>query len=393
MRGRIIKRKGSNNYTIVLQLGLDPSSGKRKQQWITAGPSKREAEKQMAELIHQLDTGTFTRPNKKTLAEYLDEWIGSVRGNLSPRTVEGYVTIINRIIPALGAVPITQLKPEALQKYYSDSLVNGRLNKRGGLNPLTVRHHHALLHRALKNAVEWGLIIRNPADLTHPPKPQPTEISIMNEGEIQEFLEAARKTPYFHLFHTILFTGLRRSEVLALRWSDIDLFQCQISVSRSIHRLRNGTFIYRQPKSVKGRRTVALSPIATGVLNEFREKTTAEKLLEGMPLRETDLVFSKKDGSAIRPNTISRAWSDLAKKCGISASRLHDARHSHASIMLKAGIHPRIVQERLGHSTISVTLDIYSHVSPGLQEAAAKRFDDALQLGHNELVRIGVRTN
>ena len=386
MRGRIIKRKGSNNYTIVLQLGLDPSTGNRKQQWITAGPSKREAEKQMAKLIHDLDTGTFTKPNKKTLAKYLNEWIQGVRGNLSPRTVEGYVTIINRIIPALGAIPITQLKPDTLQKYYSDCLNSGRLNKPGGLNPLTVRHHHALLHRALKNAMEWGLIMRNPADTAHPPKPRPTEINIMSENEIQAFLEAAKQTPYFHLYHTILFTGLRRSEVLALRWSDIDPLLCQVSISRSIHRLRDGSFIFRQPKSAKGRRTVALSPVATQVLSEYHEKTATERLLEESPLKDNDLVFSKIDGSPIRPDTISRAWSDLAKRCGISASRLHDARHSHASIMLKAGIHPRIVQERLGHSTIAITLDTYSHVSPGLQEAAAKRFDDALRLRHNEYV-------
>jgi len=136
-------------------------------------------------------------------------------------------------------------------------------------------------------------------------------------------------------------------------------------VPRSIHRLRNGSFIFRQPKSAKGRRTVALSPVATQILSEYREKTVTERLLEGRPLKDVDLVFSKMDGSPVRPNTISRAWSDLAKRCGISASRLHDARHSHASIMLKAGIHPRIVQERPGHSTIAITLDIYSHVSHG----------------------------
>jgi integrase len=386
MRGRIIKRKGSSNYTIVLQLGLDATTGKRKQQWITAGSSKREAEKQMANLIHDLDNGTFTKPSKKTLAEYLNEWIDSVKGNLSPRTVEGYNTIINRIIPAIGAIPITQLKPDILQKYYSDCLTNGRLNKQGGLNPLTVRHHHALIHRALKNAVEWGLMIHNAADAAHPPRPKAAEIKIMSENEIQVFLEAARQTPYFHLYHTILFTGLRRSEVLALRWSDIDLLLCQISVSRSIHRLRGGSYIFRQPKSAKGRRTVALSPVSTHVLREYREKIAIEKLLEGSPLKDSDLVFSKSDGSPIRPDTISRAWSDLAKRCGISASRLHDARHSHASIMLKMGVHPRIVQERLGHSTIAITLDTYSHVSPGLQEAAAKRFDDVLLLRHNEYV-------
>lgn len=384
MRGRVIKRKGSKNYTIVLQLGLDPSTGKRKQQWITAGTSKREAEKQLARLVHELDDGIFTKPSKKTLGQYLVEWINSVSGNLSPRTVEGYLTIINRMKPVLGAIPLTQLKPETIQRYYADCLSNGRLNKPGGLSPLTVRHHHALLHRALKNAMEWGLILRNPADAAHPPKLQPTEMNIMNEMEMHSFLEAARQTPYFHLFHTILFTGLRRSEVLALRWSDIDLLLCQISISRSIHKLRDGSFIFRQPKSTKGKRTVALSPAATQVLAEYREKTATYRLIEGTPLKESDLVFSNADGSPLRPNTISRAWSDLAKKCCISASRLHDARHSHASIMLKAGIHPRIVQERLGHSTIAITLDTYSHVSPGLQEAAAKKFDDALSLSHNE---------
>jgi integrase len=135
---------------------------------------------------------------------------------------------------------------------------------------------------------------------------------------------------------------------------------------------------------------VALSPVATQILREYREKIATERLLEGNPLKDNNLVFSKTDGSPIRPDTISRAWSDLAKRCGISASRLHDARHSHASIMLKAGIHPRIVQERLGHSTIAITLDTYSHISPGLQEAAARRFDDALQLGHNKLVESDV---
>ncbi len=229
--------------------------------------------------------------------------------------------------------------------------------------------------------------MRNPADAAHPPQPRPAEINIMSEGEIQTFLEAARQTAYFHLYHTILFTGLRRSEVLALRWSDVDLLLSQISVSRSIHQLRDGSYIFRQPKSAKGRRTVALSPSATQVLQEHREKTTIERLLNSSPLKDSDLVFSKNDGSPIRPDTITRAWSDLARKCGISASRLHDARHSHASIMLKMGVHPRIVQERLGHSTIAITLDIYSHISPGLQEAAAKRFDDALQLEHNEIAR------
>ena len=211
-----------------------------------------------------------------------------------------------------------------------------------------------------------------------PPPAGPTEIHIMSEDEIQTFLEAAKRTPYYDLYFTVLYTGLRRSEVLALRWLDVDLLGCQLSVSRSIHRLRDGSYVFRQPKSAKGKRMVALSPSAVHVLREHRENMTADRLLSGIPLKDSDLVFAKSDGSPIRPDTITRSWSDLAKRCGIAASRLHDGRHTHASVLLKQGVHPKIVQERLGHSTIAITMDTYSHISPGMQEAAAKRFDDAL---------------
>ena len=168
-----------------------------------------------------------------------------------------------------------------------------------------------------------------------------------------------------------------------LRWSDVDLLMCTISVSRSIHQLKNGDYIFRKTKTTKGRRMIALSPSTVQVLKEHREAVLTERLLLGLKLKDTDLVFSKYDGSQLRPDTISRAWSSLAKRCCIAAHRLHDARHTHASLMLKQGIHPRIVQERLGHSTISTTLDIYSHVAPGLQEAAARRFDDIVPVRHN----------
>jgi integrase len=304
--------------------------------------------------------------------------------NHTPRTIEGYEQIIGRIIPKLGNIPLVQLKPDALQRYYADCLSNGCLVRPGGLSPQTVRHHHTMLHLALKTDMEWGLISRNPCDAVHPPHASASEINIISENETHTFLDAARNTGYCALYYTILFTGMRRSEVLALRWCDIDLLLCTISVSRSIHRLHTGEYIFRQPKSTKGRRTIALTPSIVKVLKDYRESTNTERLMLGSSLKETDLVFSKYDGSPIRPDTITRAWSDLAKRCGIATHRLRDARHSHASLMLKQGIHPRIVQERLGHSTIAVTPDTYSHVSPGLQEAAATRFDDALRVRHNE---------
>ena len=200
----------------------------------------------------------------------------------------------------------------------------------------------------------------------------------MNEDGVIHFLEMARQGEYYALFYTALHTAMRRSELLALRWKDIDFVFSQISVNRSLHQLRDGSYVYTQPKSVKSRRTIALSPSVFLVLNEHKKAKETERLLLGILLTDDDLVFSTPEGKPLRPNTVTRAWTTLAKRCGLRVIRLHDARHTHASLMLKQGIHPKIVQERLGHSSIQMTLDTYSHVAPGLQEAAATRFDEIL---------------
>jgi integrase len=379
MRGHIVKRY-KNSYTIVLNLGTDLETGKRKQQWISVKGTKKDAEKRLSELLSQVDNGIFIKPAKTTLADYLERWLKDyVWPNLTPRTAEGYEYIIRRhIMPALGKLTLTQLKPEHIQRYYANKLSSGRADGNGGLSAKTVRHHHVTLHDALQSAVKWGLLARNPADAVDAPRFQRPQMHIMDADEINKFLEAAKGTPYYAIFYVALFTGMRRSEYLALKWSDIDLILCQIYVTRSLHQLKDGSFVYRQPKSDKSRRMIALTPSTALVLREHKENQSSIKLMQGVLLKDEDLVFSQPDGSPYRPDTITHAWIKLARRVGLKGIRLHDARHSHASLMLKQGIHPKIVQERLGHSSIQITLDTYSHVAPGLQEAAAKRFDELL---------------
>jgi len=379
MRGHVIKRY-KNSYTVVLNMGIDPNTGKRKQQWISVKGNKKDAEKRLAEMLHQIDTGSFMKPGKTTVAEFLERWLKDyARLNLAPRTAEGYETIIRcHLAPGLGSIPLTQLKPEHIQRYYSDMLTNGKCDHKGSLSPTTVRQHHMVLHRALHIATNWGLIPRNPADVIDPPRSQRPEMHVMNEDNIQGFLEAARSTPYYALFYVALFTGMRRSELLALRWSDADLVLGQISVNKSLHRLRDGSFVSTQPKTAKGRRTIALPPSASLTLKQHRERQEQAQLVLGRLVQESDLVFSHPDGSPLLPDTVSQAWRRLTVRYGLNGIRLHDARHSHASLMLKQGVHPKIVQERLGHASIQMTLDTYSHVAPGLQEAAAMRFDEVL---------------
>jgi integrase len=202
----------------------------------------------------------------------------------------------------------------------------------------------------------------------------------MNEDELQIFLAEAKKTPYYTMFYTVLFTGMRRSELLALRWSDVDLLMCQISVTQTLHHLRDGSIVYRQPKTAKGRRMIALSPSLALVLKGHKEKQSLERIMVGAKLKETDLVFGTPEGKPLLPDAISNAWVRIIKRAGLSHFRLQDARHTDASLLLKQGAHPKVVQERLGHATISTTLDLYSHIAPGLQEKAAAGFDELL--GH-----------
>jgi len=354
-----------------LNLGTDPATGKRKQQWISIKGTKKDAEKRLAELLHQLDNGIFSKPGKTTLADYLRQWLKDYcRANLSPRTAEGYESIVQcHLIPSLGQIPLTQLKPEHLQHVYSDKLS-------AGLSHRTIRYIHVTLRKALHDAVRLGIIVRNPVDAVKPPRIQRPEMRTMNESDIHIFLEFAKSTPYYALFYLAIFTGMRRSELLALRWSDVDLILCQLSVTRALHQLQDGSLIFRQPKTAKGRRSISLSPSTTILLREHREQQEEMRQNLGLPLTEDDLVFCHADGKPLLPNSVSHAWTKLANRTGLQGIRLHDARHTHASLMLKQGVHPKIVQERLGHASIQITLDTYSHVAPGLQQAAANRFDD-----------------
>jgi len=377
MRGHIEKR-GKNSYSIAVSMGKDATTGKYKYQWVSVKGTKKDAEKRLSEILHQLDNGTFLKPGKTTLAEYLEKWLSDyAKPNLSPRGYERYESICRvHLTPSLGNIPLTQLKPEHLQRHYTDKLNNG-------LSALTVRYHHTVLHKALQTAIKWGLVNRNVADGVDVPRTCRNEMQTWDEYEINRFLETTKDSPYYTLFHTALFTGMRRSELLALRWCDVDFIFSQISVSRSLHHLKDGSYVFTQPKSAKSKRTIALSSFAIVALREHREKQEVIRLTIGKPLLESDLVFSTPEGKPLRPNTISRAWATLATRAGVKVIRLHDARHTHASLMLKSGVHPKIVQERLGHASIQITLDTYSHVAPGLQEAAAAQFDKLVSPRYN----------
>lgn len=250
-----------------------------------------------------------------------------------------------------------------------------------GLSTGTVRYHHAIIHKALQTAVKWGLVNRNAADGVDISRIHRKEMQIWDEYDVNLFLDLAKESPYYALFYSAIFTGMRHSELLGLQWKDVDFILCQISVRRSLHHLKDGSYILTQPKTTKSRRTIALSPSTALTLKAHKNKQDEIRSMLQVTPKDEDLVFSDIKGGPLHPNTITRAWATLARRTDVKVIRFHDARHTHASLLLKQNVHPKIVQESLGHSSISMTLDIYSHVSPGLQATAAVRFDDALIIG------------
>lgn len=383
MKGHI--RKHRDSWAIIVELPRDPQTGKRRQKWVTLKGTRTDAEKKLAELLHQVNTGSFSRPGKKlTVENFLTQWLNDYAAiNVRPLTKQSYEHWIRKqIIPAIGTLLLSRLQPSHLQTFYRKALETGRIDGKGGLSRSSVVHIHRILHDALSYAVQCGLLSCNVADTVKPPRARHKEMRTLDSVGVSRLLEASKDTIYYHIFHLAVFTGMRRSELLGLRWRDVDLDMATVSVVQTLHCLGKGKVIFQEPKSSKGKRQIALSPAAVIALREHRQQQELERLdclLKGAPVVYDDLVFSNSDGSPLLPNSVTHAFIKTVRRLGLREVRFHDLRHTHASLMLKQGIHPKIVSERLGHATIGITLDTYSHVTPGLQEAAALRFEQCLQ--------------
>ena len=250
-----------------------------------------------------------------------------------------------------------------------------------GLSARTIRYIYSLMSQVLRYAIRQGVLGRNVAQNTEPPKIEHRELNTIRPEQINVFLEAAKETPHYALFYLLLHTGLRRGEALALKWKNIDMgmaslgVQAYLSVTLSLGKVAGKTYV-REPKTSSGKRRVALPPSLTLVLQQHKLRQQEVFASLGNNLTDEDYVFCHHDGAPLDPSTVSHSFARVLRSAGLPPMPLHGLRHSHATLLLQAGTHPRVVMERLGHSSIRVTLDTYSHVVGGLQETAAQRFDD-----------------
>ncbi|MDX3968131.1 MAG: tyrosine-type recombinase/integrase [Bradyrhizobium sp.] len=375
MKGHI-RERSPGRWAIVLDV-RDPQSAKRKRRWHSFQGTKRQAQTECARLIADLQRGTYLEPNKILVSQYLDHWLEHIHSQVSPRTYERYAEIARKnVAPLLGAIRLTQLKPAQISCAYSTALKTGRSDGKG-LSPRTVHHCHRILKQSLKQAVRWQILANNPADAVAPPKVERKAMQTYDVAQTAKLIDTMRGTPLFVPTILAALCGLRRGEIAALRWGCVHLDAGQMAIVQSAEQMNNAVRL-KEPKTGRAR-TVALPSLVVEELTTHRVERAETLLRLGIRLSEEHFVCCHDDASMMQPTYLTHQWLKAIRRSGLPIRRLHDLRHTHATQLLASGVHPKIASERLGHSKVGITLDLYSHVLPGMQEDAAAKIDDALR--------------
>jgi integrase len=330
------------------------------------GKTRREVDEKLTRAKADRDGGLVFDAGTLTLEEYMDRWLRqSTRNRLRPKTCKDYEGLTRvHIVPALGHLKLKNLTPLHVQQFYGTKLESG-LSKR------TVEYLHAVLHSALKQAVRWELVPRNVTGAVDPPRPEGKLRPTLTLDQARIFLESARDNKWEALYVLVIQTGMRRGELFGLRWDDVDLDNGWLHVRQT---LAPGGKSFNAPKTAKGRRKIRLTPVAVEALKKHKVAQNQERLRQGCSWRDYGLVFCSSVGTPMNPdNFVKRSYKPLLRRVGLPQLSFHDLRHTFASLMVP-NEHPKIVQEMLGHSRISTTLDIYSHLSQDMQEEAVGRF-------------------
>lgn len=369
MRGHIRKR-AKDSWSLVVDIGRDPSSGKRRQTWKTFHGTKKQAEAELARLVSAIETGTDLEPQSVTVATFLDRWLEATKSRVAPRTYDRYSEIVRlHILPSLGRVQLGKLRPLQLEDLYQRLEANG-------LSRQTILHVHRVLFTALKQGVRWQLVTRNVAEAVSPPRPVRRHVAPFTSQHAAAVLAAVAETDLAPAVALALGTGMRRGEVLGLRWSDVDLTGGEARITQTLQATADGV-CFVPPKTHRSARTIALPPFVLDALKQQRSRQGTRRLAAGEAWQDLGLVVDRGDGAPLPPWALSQRFRSLMKRSDIDLS-FHGLRHAHASLMLEAGIHLKIVSERLGHSSIGITADLYTHMAKALDQDAAVKLGNLL---------------
>lgn len=374
MKGTIDKRIGTNgsvSYRVRVELPADPITGKRLYRVVGTFRTKKEAQSELSQAVAKVDRGTFIDATKMTIAELLTFWLDQHRHNIRPATNQQYTNLVNaHLIPSLGSVALQKLSPAHLAAMYAEKRVSGRRIGTGGLAPRTVRHLHVVMHEALDFAVKMQLVSRNVTDAVDAPRFSRKEMTTWTPEHIRMFLVTAAGDTYSPIWILYVTTGLRRGEALGLRWRDVDFATGRLQVAQSVVDVGGHVHI-QEPKTNAARRSVHLSPACMDALAEHRNRQPRRLPTEP----NHDLIFTTGDGKPIQPRVLARAFDVLQAKAKVPRIRLHDLRHTHASLLFNDGKNIKMISQRLGHSDVGITLSVYAHLAHDAQDEAADSID------------------
>jgi integrase len=368
-------RRGHNEGSIYQRAdgrwvaAISLENGQRKT-W--TGKTRRAVQKRLSEALHARQRGALVVGSHQTAAQYLTRWLNdTVQPSVRPRTHESYGLNCRRVIPHLGHLRLASLSPEHIQACYSALLA-------AGLSRRSVEQVHTVLHRALRQAVQWDLLGRNPTEAVSVPRPARREMRTLDAAQVQQLFESSRDGPgarWHALWVLLATTGLRLGEATGLMWSDIDLGAGTLTVKRALQRQRGAGLVLVEPKTKRSRRTVHLASGTLETLREHRRRQAEARLAAGSLWQDRHLVFCTTWGSPLDPAHINKQFHRALAHAGLPLLRPHDLRHTAATLLLQRGVHPKVVQELLGHSTITLTLDTYSHVAPALHAEVANHMN------------------
>ncbi len=335
------------------------------------GETRKEVQHKLNAALHEQKQGVLATGPQQLLKNYLVQWLEQVyKPSVKPLSYQEHRSAVNKhLVPGLGHIPVQKLTAAKVQDFYNQKL-------KAGLAPRTIAFIHATLHSAMENAVKWGLVSRNVTKLVTLPHIDRYEAQTLTQEQAVKLLEVAQGSRIEMILIMAVTTGMRRGELLGLHWEDIDFDKKVVAVHRTVGWISGQGYKETEPKTKASRRRIVLPDVTLNALREQRGRQKSERERAGDRWHERGLVFTNKVGNYFDFDTLLKHLNDLLDKAGLPHMRFHDLRHSAATILMAAGVHPKVVQERLGHSTIAMTMDIYSHVLPSMQREAADKIDD-----------------
>ena len=370
------KDPDTGTWWFVVDIGL-AADGRRRQARRRGFPTKRAAQEALDRLRVNSRDGMYVAPTRQTFAAFItDDWLPAIRATIEESTWESYERNLRlHVFPAIGEVPLQSIDGARLNQLYASLLQTGRkIGAPGGLSARTVRYIHTIIHGALDDAIRWDRVVLNAATRADPPSARaarPPEMKTWDRLELANFLRLVADDRYYTSWLFLATTGARRGEALGIRWSDVDLDACHATIRQTITSVRDEIRIAPRTKTDRPRR-IELDVGTVAALRSWRARQAQERLLIGPGYQDHDLVFCRPDGQPYNPKRFSREFDRRLARFGLPRIRLHDLRHTWATLALEAGVDVKVVAERLGHTSPMVTWTIYQHVTPPMQSGAAE---------------------